>query len=189
MAQECARIMAEDGIKDFSLAKRKASERLGLSARSSMPDNEEIEAALVDYQRLFKSSRQPDHLRELRRAALKAMQFFEPFRPRLVGPVLSGSATEHSAVNLHVFADAPEDLMFFLMERGVPYELGDRRLKVGRGEWASFPKLSFLADDVAIELTVFSADGEREAPRSPVDGRPMKRAGRGAVQALIGEEA
>lgn len=185
VAQECGRIMAEEGVADFLTAKRKAAERLGLSPRSPMPSNVEIEQAMVAYQRLFKSSRQPEQLRELRRTAMRAMQFFERFRPRLVGPVLDGSAGAHAHVNLHLFADAPEEVVLFLMEHGVPHRSGERRMRFGSGETVSCPVLSFLADGVPVELVVFPRTGAREAPRSPVDGKPMRRASIGAVQALL----
>jgi hypothetical protein len=38
------------------------------------------------------------------------------------------------------------------------------------------PAYRFLAEDVPIELTIFTPTGAREAPLSPVDGRAMKRA-------------
>ncbi len=54
LTQECARIMAEEGVKDFMLAKRKATARLGLTNRTLLPSNIEIEQALLAYQRLFR---------------------------------------------------------------------------------------------------------------------------------------
>ena len=54
LAQEAARIMADEGVRDFRLAKRKAAERLGLPVNGTlMPRNTEIEQALIDHQRLF----------------------------------------------------------------------------------------------------------------------------------------
>ena len=40
-------------------------------------------------------------------------------------------------------------------------------------------------DDQSIEATVFPTDGIRQAPVSPVDGRPMKRANTVEVEALL----
>jgi hypothetical protein len=47
----------------------------------------------------------------------------------------------------------------------------------------------FALDDQAIEATVFPADGIRQAPVSPVDGRPMRRASIAEVEALIDASA
>lgn len=188
IAQECARIMADEGVKDFRLAKRKAATRLGVANRGLLPTNAEIEQALLEYQRLFRSAEQPRQLRRRREAAVEAMRFFTRFRPRLVGAVLDGTAGPHSEVSLHVFADTPEEVVLFLLEHNIPFETTERRLRLNSGEYAWFPTLGFAAGDVNVELTVLPQQAERHAPRSPVDGRPMRRASLAAVQGLLDEE-
>jgi hypothetical protein len=176
LTQEAARIMSEEGVRDFLFAKRKAAERLGFDPRSlHMPTNIEVEEALAEHQRLFRSDTQPNQLRQLRQTAREALRLFETFNARLVGPVLSGTASEHAIVYLHVFTDAPEQVAVFLMEKGIPYESAARKLKSGAGVQHEYPVYKFVAGDVPIEVTVFAYDGIREAPMSPVDGRPMKR--------------
>jgi hypothetical protein len=80
LAQEAARIMAEHGIRDFLIAKRKAAERFGVTDGTALlPKNSEIESALAEYQRLFGG---PSHLLSLhaqRRAALSAMHYLSEF--------------------------------------------------------------------------------------------------------------
>lgn len=188
LAQECARLMAEEGIKDFLTAKRKAAAHLGVSKRALLPGNVEVEQALVEYQRLFKANEQPLQLKRLRQAAVEAMRFLARFRPRLVGAVLNGTAGPHADVNLHLFADTPEEVALFLLEHAIPFETLERRLRLGNGEYAHFPVFGFGAGGVNIDLTVFKVDAEREAPRSPVDGRPMRRASLAEVQALLAGE-
>jgi hypothetical protein len=189
LTQECARLMAEDGVKDFLVAKRKAVSRLNISNKALLPSNVEIEQALLEYQRLFKSKEQANRLRILRQTALDAMHFFNRFRPRLVGSVLSGTAGPYSDVNLHLFADTPEEVVLFLLDNTIPFEDSERRLRLANGEYAYFPVFSFKAGDINVDLTVFNRKGEREAPRSPVDGRPMRRASFTQVQALLEETA
>lgn len=187
IAEEAARIMATEGIRDFAAAKRKAVDHLGLAAQRSLPGNREIESALIAYQRLFRAHSQPQRLRELRETALKAMGLLESFRPRLVGSVLAGTADEHSPVNLHLFADTPEQVGMFLMDRRIPHELDERILRVRPERQERFPLYRFMAGDVVVELTVFPEKGLRQAPLSPVDGRPMERAPLGSVEALLRE--
>jgi hypothetical protein len=103
LAQEAARIIVEQGIEDYRVAKLKAAERLGMSARGSLPGNTEIEKAVSEHLQLFGRETHLDLLRVLRRAALSAMELLAPFTPRLVGPVLHGTASANSPVNLHVF--------------------------------------------------------------------------------------
>ena len=176
LTQEAARIMSEEGVRDFLFAKRKAAERLGFDPRSlHLPTNLEVEAALAERQRLFHADSQPGTLRHLRETAREALRLFQRFNPRLVGPVLSGTASEHAIVYLHVFWDLAEEVAVFLMEKGIPYEPSARKLKSGNGTQHEYPVYKFVAGDVPIEVTVFDYDGIREAPMSPVDGRPMRR--------------
>src|SRR5579859_809318 len=176
LTQEAARIMSDEGVRDFLFARRKAAERLGLDPRRMhLPTNMEVEAALAEHQRLFQSDTQPSHLRYLRQTARNALRLFEGFNARLVGPVLSGTASEHTVVYLHVFSDMAEDVAIFLMEKGIPYESSARKLRSGAGVQSEYPVYKFVAGDVPIEVTVFAVDGIREAPMSPVDGRPMRR--------------
>jgi hypothetical protein len=110
LAQEAARIMSEHGIRDFLTAKRKAAERFGVTDGSVLPKNTEIEDALAEYHRLFGGARHDETLSAQRNAALSAMQMLSDFEPRLVGPVLSGTATEHNDIQLHLFAERAESI-------------------------------------------------------------------------------
>ena len=187
IAQECARLITEEGVQDFRTAKRKAALRLAVGDRAALPDNVEIEQALLDRQRLFHADRQEIRLRGLRETALDAMRFLARFRPRLVGPVLSGAAGPHTGIHLHVFADTSEEITLFLMERHIPFETTEHRLKMASGDQVCLPVFRFAAGETRIDLTVFRPLAEREAPLSPVNGRPMRRAGPAEVQALLAE--
>jgi hypothetical protein len=189
LAQEAARIIVEGGIEDYRVAKIKAAERLGMSERGSLPGNPEIEHAVSEHLKLFGRESHLDLLRVLRRAALSAMELLAPFTPRLVGPVLHGTAAANSAVNLHVFSDSAELVAVRLQECSVPYHPYDRRLKSRRGRAETFSGFRFTHDSSSIEATVFPLDGIRQAPISPVNGKPMRRADSQAVLKLLrGEE-
>ena len=189
LAQEAARIIVEQGIEDYRLAKNKAAERLGLKDRGSLPGNTEIEAALGEHLQLFGRESHVGLLQSLRRTALSAMEVLSDFDPKLVGPVLHGTAGASSAINLHVFTDTPELVAVRLDEAELAYRPYERRLKSRRDRAETYAGYRFVKDDMAVEATVFPVDGVRQAPISPVDGRPMKRADRGAVERLLNEAA
>ena len=189
LAQEAARIMAEHGISDFLAAKRKAAERLGVEDGAAMlPKNREIEDALGEYQRLFGGEMHLTALTAQRRAALSAMRYLSEFEPRLVGAVLSGTATRHSEVQLHLFAERAESVTLKLLEEGIPHEVTEKRVRLDPERVRAFPGVRFQVDDQPIEATVFPTDGIRQAPVSPVDGRPMRRANAGEVEALLQQQ-
>lgn len=185
IASEAARIMSEQGVRDFGVAKRKAAERLGVSDEQSLPRNSEIEEALREFQRLFQGDTQPRLLRERRAAAVEAMKFFARFEPRLVGAVLEGTADEHSAVCLHLFSDDPSEVQLYLDEQRIPYDESSRRLRVERDRWEDYQAYLFSADDVPFDLTVLPRDALRQAPIDRVDERPMQRASLNAVVEML----
>lgn len=185
LAMEAARIMSEQGIDDYRLAKRKAAERLGATDISVLPKNTEIEAALVERQRLFEADTHSSELESARRTALQAMRLLQPFEPRLVGPVLSGTASAHSEINLHLFAEGPEPVALHLMERSIPHQMAERRLRYEPDRLVAYPVVRFVAGNREIDAVVFPLNGIRQSPASPVDGRPMRRADMEEVESLL----
>ena len=185
LAQEAARIIVNQGIRDYRLAKTKAAERLGFNSRGSLPRNAEIERAVSEHLQLFGRESHTDLLRDLRRTAVSAMDMLQPFSPRLVGPVLQGTADDHSAVNLHVFADSPEAVAITLSNLGLNYRPYERRLKSRRDQVETFAGFEFEYEHAVVQTTVFPVDGIRQAPISPINGKPMQRADVSAVKALI----
>lgn len=187
LAHEAARLMAESGIRDYHQAKLKAAERLGIFDDASLPRNREIEDALREYQRLFQRENVPA-LRQRREAALRAMEFFNAFQPRLVGPVLDGTADTRSPVSLQLFSDDPDAAPRFLEQHHIPTESRSRRLRLDRERVADFPVWVFSAEELSFDVTVLPLDLLRQAPLSNVDEKPMKRANATQLRELLTEE-
>jgi hypothetical protein len=185
LAQEAARIMSEHGIRDFLTAKRKAAERFGVTDGNVLPRNTEIEDALAEYHRLFGGERHMQTLAGQRNAALSAMQLLAEFDPRLVGSVLTGNATEHNDIQLHLFAERAESITFRLIDLGIDHEVVERRVRYGSDRVVAYPGLHFEVDDHVVDATVFPVDGIRQAPVSPIDGKPMRRIDAAELETLL----
>ncbi|MGD9841732.1 MAG: hypothetical protein AB7F79_01560 [Steroidobacteraceae bacterium] len=185
LAVEAARLMAEQGLQDFLSAKRKAAERLLINDKSMLPNNAEIEAALLEHQRLFGGSRHAQQLQDLRTTALRLMQLLTEFKPHLVGSVLSGSADVHTEITLHVFIDQTEQLVIRLLEHGIETLHTEKKLRYEAEQFISMPSFKFIAGEYAVEIVVFPRNGLRQAPLSPVDGKSMARADINAVRTLL----
>jgi len=177
--------MAEEGVKDHLSAKRKAAERLGLTPTKSLPSNQEIEAALAEYLQLFHRDRLHETLSRLRRLALEAMRFMAKFDPYLVGPVLHGTVTSGSEIQLHVTAETAEEIGWYLTEHNIAYEETERRLRFGGERYENLPAFRFLADTSTIEICVFTKKTVRERPYSPVTGKPEQRGDLKEVSTLL----
>lgn len=152
IASAAARLMAEDGIGDYGQAKRKAARSLGAGVGDALPSNEEIEAELRAYQAIFQDEEQTERLRELRMAALEAMEFLADFRPYLTGRVLDGTAGRYAEIEIEVFADSTKDVEIFLLSNDISYELAQNR---HQGPDAPETRLRLDWGDAGILLSVF----------------------------------
>jgi hypothetical protein len=184
LAYIAARMMAEDGVADFATAKWKAARQAGLSDANLLPDNQEIEAALREYQSLFQKDEQPAHLRRLREVAVRVMRDFGDFRPALVGSVLTGTAGQYSDVNLQLFTDDPKALTLFLLNRRYRFEEETRRKRRG-DHLDDVPQIRLDVEDVTVTLTVLDRDDERSSLRPRSESEAPQRARLAEVEALL----
>ena len=188
LAFEAAKLMAEGGIRDYHQAKLKAAQRLGIFDDASLPRNREIEDALREYQRLFLGSDQAAEVRRRREAAVRALEFFHDFEPRLVGPVLEGTADANTAVALHLHSDDADAVPRHFEEHGIPAQSRSRHLRLDREREGDFPVWLFAAEDLSFDVTVLPADVLRQAPLSAIDEKPMKRASASQLRLLLAED-
>jgi hypothetical protein len=184
IAAAAARIMAEDGIDDFSLAKRKAAKQVGAPETQSLPANDEIEAELRAYRALYQPQEQQERLAELREVALHVMQALERFTPYLTGAVLSGIAGPYAEVELQLFPPSAKDVELFLLDRNIAYSSREaRRYSGDKAHPVSVLSLSW--DGIPVKLSVFDVRAERLALKSSQAGRVIERAGAAEVEALL----
>jgi len=176
VAAEAARIIATEGQHNYHIAKTKAAERMGVSDRLALPSNIEVREALSTYQNLYGGAQHHDNLEHLRNTAVRAMQGLGEFNPRLVGPVLDGTADEHSRVALHVFCDSPDFVVLHFLNKGIPFQQEQRQIRWHDGSHRTVPLILFELDETTIELSVFDWVTLRQAPPSPIDGKPQQRA-------------
>lgn len=121
IAQSAARLVVEEGM-EYGPAKRQALKLLGLPARTPLPDNDQVKAAVREHIDLFCAETQPAELRALRALALVWMERMAAFRPYLGGAVWHGTATRLSDIYLQLFCDDPKSAEIALIDHGVEYE-------------------------------------------------------------------
>ena len=184
IAAAAARIMAEAGIDDFALAKRKAAKQIGAAEGQALPGNDEIEEALRSYRELYQADEHPALVAELRGIALDAMRALEQFRPYLTGPVLAGTAGPYAEIELQLFPESTKELEIFLLERNIAFSTREaRRFSGDRSRAASTFHLAW--DDAPVKLSVLDPRDERISLKTSPAGRPKERAGIPEVEALV----
>src|SRR5918999_2121574 len=187
IAAAAARIMAEDGIDDFALAKRKAARQLGAAETEALPANDEVELELRAYRALYQPEEHAQRIAELRRIALDAMRALERFSPYLTGPVLKGTAGPYAEIELQLFPDSVKEVEIFLLDRNITYATQEGRRYAGdRAHAVSVLTLSWRG--VPLRLSIFDARDERLALKTSQAGRVMDRAGIAEVGALLRDE-
>jgi hypothetical protein len=188
IAAAAARLMAEDGIDDFALAKRKAARQLGALDTQSLPRNDEIEAQLRAYRALYQAEDHPQVIGELRRIALDAMQALEQFSPYLTGPVLKGIAGPYAEIDLQLFPDSAKDVEIFLLDRNIAFSTQEgRRYSGDRSHAVSL--ISLFWQGVPVRLAVFDPRDERLALKTSQAGRVIERAGIAEVGAILSADS
>lgn len=184
IAAVAARIMAEDGVEDFSAAKRKAARQIGAIDTQSLPNNDEIEAELRIYQSLYQGDEQRERLCRLRNQALAAMEQLSGFKPYLTGPVLKGTAARYADIDLQVFADSCKELEIFLLNRNIPYETSELRYYSG-DQMRAVSVLTLDWEGTPVRVAVCWPDDERRSFKTSPLGRAQDRAGLEAVRTLV----
>ena len=193
IAQQAARMMAEDGINDFAYAKKKAGKQLGVSEASVLPTNAEIEEEIRLYHEIYNADEQPLELEKLRKAALITMQLFDRFNPHLTGSVLDGTAGKFAQTNIHLFADSAKEVEMFLLNMQIPFEtseksyrLSDKPSKDKKEKVRKTVPVFTLETELGVQkLSVFDVDDLRIATKRTSDGGNAERADVADLQLLL----
>ena len=184
IAHLAARLMAEDGIEDYALAKRKAARQAGMSETCALPTNEEIDTALKLYQQIYHQEEHRNRLRGLRERAVRAMRELAQFNPYLTGSVLNGNAGKYADINLQLFTDNVKAVELYLIDRQIPYKAAQSRLYSGQA-LCTVPVFTVSDDGTEIKITVLSPHDLRVPLKTSLEGKAIERAKLNAVEALL----
>ena len=181
VAAAAARMVVEEGL-EYGAAKRQAVKQLGLSGRTALPHNDQVEAAVREYLQIFCADTQPAELAALRRLASVWMARLSEFRPHLTGAVWRGTATRLSDIYLQLFCDDPKSAEIKLIDQNVRYEVS---AVIGfHGEEVDALSLVVpcpeLGQRVGLHLMIYDHDDLRGALKPDAHGLPH----RGDLKAL-----
>ena len=194
LAREAARLMFEEGVKQYLDAKRIAARRiLGRSGAkrvrfrpADLPSNGEIREALLRLAALAEGPARHSRLFVMRAIALQTMAVLSSFEPRLIGSVASGHIRRGSDIDLHVFTDIEDALTRELFALGWDHELS--RVAIQKdGQIKEFLHIH-LDRGFPVELSVYPCRERRIITRSSTDGRPIDRVSPARLRALIAAE-
>jgi predicted HD phosphohydrolase len=188
IAWEAARLMYSRQESEYYTAKMKAARRIcqGWVKPADLPSNVEIRDQIEMLARLFEGAARTDNLLAMRLAALAMMRRLAPFRPRLIGSVLTGHIRQGSDIDLHVFSDTAEAVTHLLDQDGIVYTLERKQVRK-HGEERIFTHLH-LVDTFAFELTIYPVDQANYVFKSSITGKPIERASIAELEEFLVQE-
>lgn len=185
IAYEAARLMYRRQESEYYRAKQKAARRVcrGWVKPADLPSNAEIRDEVQALARLYEGAHRGERLHEMRLAALRLMRLLRPFRPRLIGSVLTGHIRAGSDIDLHLFSDRTAAVTHVLDELGVVYDVERKRVRK-QGEERIYTHVH-VQDQFPCELTVYPAARAHCVCKSSVTGKAMERASIAELERLL----
>ncbi|MBP8187611.1 MAG: hypothetical protein KAX76_07710, partial [Comamonas sp.] len=165
--------------------------KLGLPARTQLPDNDALEEAVREYIEIFCADTQPQELRALRELALVWMERVQEFRPHLAGAVWRGTATRMSDIYIQLFCDDSKSAEIALINRNVQYDV--TQTSGFNGEVVDALSISSLCkplgENVGVHLMVYDYNDLRGALKPDSQGRRPRGDIDALRQLLMAEDA
>ncbi len=171
IAAAAAGLIADAGL-DYASAKRKAQRQILGNAgapRNALPDNELIDAALLEHLSLFDDDH-ADRVLRRRNVALEIMEMLDSFNLHLTGAVWKGIVTEHAPIHLQAFNDDAKEMTITLLNRGVRFDSVTVPHLKGTGEVEA---MTFYWRDEPVILSAYEAREFRSNPQHS-NGNPDK---------------
>lgn len=188
IAYLAARLMAEDGIEDYALAKRKAARQVGVPDSRQLPANDEIDAALRVHHQLYQRDEHRDRLRALREKAVGVMRELARFDPHLTGSVLKGNAGKFADINLHLYVENVKTVEHYFIDLRVPYKVAQIRLYSG-DELRTYPVFTIEDGGTEVQFTVLAPRDLRQPLKTSLEGRAVDRVRLLGVENLLAESS
>jgi len=187
IAWEAARMMYERYESEYYRAKMKAAKRVvkGWVKPVDLPSNAEIRDQVQALARMHEGEKRTDNLREMRLAALHLMRKLQPFKPRLIGSVMTGHIRQGSDIDIHIFSESLEAITSVLDEDGLVYDVERKRVQKN-GEERIFTHIH-IHDRFPFELTMYASDKAHFVFKSSITGKAIERASIAQLEQLMEE--
>ena len=114
------------------------------------------------------------------------MRLLRPFRPRLIGSVMTGHVRRGSDIDLHVFSDSPALVSDLLEQAGCSFDM-ERKQVVKHGEARVFTHIHIM-DRFPFELTIYPEDKAHYVFKSSITGKAIERASIRELEEFLAKE-
>jgi hypothetical protein len=161
LATLAASLIADHGLSYFEARSKAAEQLFGRRApRDVMPDNSEIDAALLEHLNLFDEHGHRQRIEQLRMASLSLMKTLAAFNPYVTGAAWKGIVSEHAHGHLQLFYDDQKEVAIELLNLNLNHEVVEVRHFAGKGD---VPALALQWQNWPFQISLYSHDDLRGA--------------------------
>ena len=157
IANLAARMIMEEGVKDYFFAKKKAAKSLGFNEDVSFPTNMQIDNAIEEFHKIYNQDIGIEFLEHFKSQALNVMNMFKHFRPHLMNKLSEGIIPKFPEIKINLFADNIKDIEYVLLNSKIPYEFSETKtnIKVKKNLKKSIPTIYLDSHPIPAEVRVY----------------------------------
>ena len=157
IANIAARMIMEEGVKDYFFAKRKAARSLGFDEDISLPTNLQIDKAIEEFHKIYNQDIGIDFLEHFKSQALNVMDMFKNFRPHLMNKLSEGIIPKFPEIKINLFADNIKDIEYVLLNSEIPYEFSETKTNINdrKNSKKSIPTIYLESHPIPAEVRVY----------------------------------
>lgn len=157
IANLAARMIMEEGVKDYFFAKKKAAKSLGFDENVNLPTNLQIDNAIEEFHKIYNQDVGIDFLEHFKTQALNVMSMFKNFKPHLMNKLSEGIIPKFPEIKINLFADNLKDIEYVLLNNAISYEFSEtkKNIKARKNSIKSVPTFYLDSQPIPAEIRVY----------------------------------
>ena len=180
-----ARIIYEDGIRDYQKAKQRACDSLHIKSNAYLPTNEEIEHAVHRRIDLFETAQSNTVVQSRHSIAKDVLTILSNYQPRVTQSLATSMKLKNNPLEVHTFCDSAELVCDDLNWRGISSFIVEKRYRYLNAQYVNVPLIICELNDCDIEISVFKEKELHRSPLCPTNGKAYQRI---SLKQLLSEE-
>lgn len=145
IANRAAEIIMEEGIDDYQYAKKKAVRYLDLTSLDTLPSNDEIDKALLEYGSIFQNKIEISTILKIKEEALQIMGLFKGFNPFFLSQITEGLVPKYPTININIFTDNMKEIEYILLNNNINFEIKDFNISEKKTKKQSQRKIPIIS--------------------------------------------
>ena len=176
IANKAAEIIMEEGVDDYQYAKKKAVKYLDVNNLDTLPSNDEIDKALLEYGSIFQNEIDLDAICKIKEEALKIMKLFDRFNPFFLSQITEGLVPKYPIININIYTDSMKEIEYVLLNNNLNFEIKDFSISEKKTKKQSLRKIPIISIENSffpIKLKIFEEHDLRISKKNLMNMRGL----------------